>query len=139
MIPAELDRVWGVLTAYDDLEKVVPAVLESDVIGRKNGAIILRQSGRSGYLFFWRNFEVTFHVREEPRTRIDFRAFRGDFRDFKGSWEVEPRAEGTWVRHSVRVVPNFFAPDWVIRRVAERMILESLQGVVFRCLSSGDD
>ena len=136
VIPRPHKDVWRVLTDYEHLEDIIPIVEDSAVIGSEDGITILQQKGRAGLWFFKRGFTVTFRVTEVPMAYIGFDAFEGDFRRFKGTWQVEAREEGTWIAHSVEIQPRFFAPGWAMGKVARTMMAETIEGVIQRCLST---
>jgi ribosome-associated toxin RatA of RatAB toxin-antitoxin module len=136
VIPRSHKDVWRVLTDYDHLEEIIPTVEESAVIGNEDGFAILQQKGRAGLWFFKRGFTVTFRVKEVPMAYIGFDAFQGDFEHFKGTWQVAAHEEGTWVAHKVEIQPKFFAPGWAIRKVARTIMVETIEGVIQRCLSA---
>ena len=138
LIPLSRELVWRVLSDYEALDELVPAVTKSQVIGEDNDVLILRQEGRAGMWFVRRDFTVTFRVKEQPMNLIEFDAFEGDFERFEGVWRVKPMRAGTLVQHEVTVVPTFWAPKWSLRRIARKMMLETIQGVVQRCFEIGE-
>lgn len=138
IIPRRQEDVWRVLTDYDNLEVIIPTIKDSRVIGEEGGFTIIRQEGRAGLWFLKRGFTVTFRVREVPMSYVGFEAFEGDFRRFKGTWQVQQRDEGTWVAHDVEIQPDFFAPRWAIRRVARKLMIATIDGVIRQCLSAGE-
>ncbi len=134
IIPQTLAHVWGVLSDYDHLEKVVPFVTESRVLRRDGDTIMLYQEGRGGLSLFQRRFSVTFRVHETPMREIRFEAFKGDFTQFTGFWRLEPHADGTLVHHQVSIEPAFYLPRWVMRLVMRHMLLRGVEAVIQRCL-----
>jgi len=136
VIPRPHKVVWEVLTDYDHLEDIIPLVADSRVLGEDDGVTILYQEGRAGLWFFKRGFTVKFRVREVPMAYIGFDAYEGDFRHFKGTWQVDERDEGTWVAHKVEIQPAFYAPKWAIRQVARDLMADTLDGVIRRCFAT---
>jgi ribosome-associated toxin RatA of RatAB toxin-antitoxin module len=136
LIPLPQEIVWRVLSNYDSLDAIIPAVEESRVIGDENGRLILRQEGWSGMWFVKRGFSVTFRVEEKPMYSIEFEAFEGDFETFTGKWQVKPMRSGTLVRHEVQIEPKFWAPRWALRKIAREMMVETLRGVIGKCFET---
>jgi ribosome-associated toxin RatA of RatAB toxin-antitoxin module len=135
VIPAAHELVWRVLSDYDNLEELVPALTESRLTTDENGRMILQQSGRTGLWFIERDFQVTLEVTEVPMAHIGFEAIHGgSFRRFEGSWQVDQRGGGTWVAHRIEIEPDFFAPRWAVRRVARRLMENTIDAVIARCL-----
>ena len=137
LIPLPQEAVWRVLSDYDNLAAIIPAVEESRIIGDENGWLILRQKGRGGMWFVKRGFSVTFRVVEKPMYSIEFEAFEGDFTTFTGRWRVKPMRSGTLVRHEVQIDPDFWVPGWALRKIARDMMTETLRGVVGKCFENG--
>lgn len=137
LIPLPQAVVWEVLSDYEGLDAIIPAVSDSRIVGEEDGRLILRQEGRAGMWFVKRGFSVTFRVEEKPMSSILFEAFEGDFETFRGVWQVKPARNGTLVRHEVQVVPRFWAPGWAMRRIAGEMMMDTLRGVVGKCFEVG--
>src|SRR5262245_45303307 len=53
----------------------------------------------------------------ERYTRIRFENVRGDFRENRGEWELQPADEGkaVIVSYRVHVVPRFYVPKWILQ------------------------
>ena len=135
VIPRPHKLVWSVLSDYDHLEDLIPVVHESRIVSDDQGKKMLIQEGRAGFFVFNEDFTVTFEVKEVPMSYIGFTAVEGDFRRFSGSWQLQERPEGTWVSHRVEIEPDFYAPGWVIRRMARKLMAETIDGVLAKCLS----
>jgi ribosome-associated toxin RatA of RatAB toxin-antitoxin module len=114
---------------------MIPVVHDSYIVQNDSGATILRQEGRAGLWFLKRGFTVTFRVREVPGAYIGFESIAGDFRRFEGHWQIQEREGGTWVAHTVRIQPAFFAPRWAMGHVARDIMRDTIEGVIERCLS----
>jgi len=136
LIPRSKPAVWRVLSDYDHLAEFVPFLTESRVIRHEPGVKILRQKGRATLLIFHRHFEVTFRVTETDASHIRFEAIEGDFQRFIGSWHLEERSGGTFVRHEVELQPKFYMPIWVMRVVERYVMLKSMDAVIARCLAA---
>jgi len=135
LIPRPIKLVWAVLSDYDHLEDLIPVVHDSRLVYDEQGNRTLIQEGRAGFFVFNKDFTVTFDVREVPMSYIGFNAVEGDFRRFNGSWQLQERQEGTWVSHKVEIEPGFYAPGWVIRRMARGLMVETIDGVLAKCIS----
>ena len=58
----------------------------------------------------------------ERYTRIRFDNVRGDFRENRGEWQLEPVDEGkaVVVTYRVHLVPRFYVPRWILRSAIKR-------------------
>jgi ribosome-associated toxin RatA of RatAB toxin-antitoxin module len=136
VIPRLQRVIWEVLSDYDNLEGIVPAVTDSRILRKEGKQKILYQEGRAGIWIFKRDFAVTFRVEEVPMSYIGFDAFEGDFNKFKGSWQIAQRETGTWVSHRVEIEPRFFAPKWALRMMARKLMIETIENVIAHCLAT---
>ena len=135
VVPSELDHVWSILTDYENLKNMVPAVKESRIIEKNDNEIIVEQKGRSGFFIFRKNFSITYQVIEKNNNLIEFRAVKGDFQKFDGSWKIAPHKKGVLVHHVLEVKPNFYTPLWVMRLITKKMIMQSVENILKKCLS----
>jgi ribosome-associated toxin RatA of RatAB toxin-antitoxin module len=133
LLPQTQPLIWQVLSSYEDLDEIVPAITVSRVVGEERRAKILYQEGHAGMWFVDREFTVTFRVRERPLYTVEFEAIDGSFRRFVGTWRLKPMRDGTLVTHSVEIEPDFWAPKWALKRIARRLMAETMRGVVARC------
>jgi len=138
VIPRPQKAVWGVLADYDNLENVIPVVTSSRILREDGKEKILLQEGRAGMWFIKRGFSVTFRVEEVPMSYIGFDAFEGDFKTFKGTWQVAQKDEGTLVIHKVEIEPDFYVPKWALRRMARRLMFETIENVIGHCMDAND-
>ena len=136
LIPRSKPAVWRVLSDYDRPAEFVPFLTESRIIREEPGVKILRQKGRATLRIFHRHFEVTFRVTETDASRIRFKAIEGDFQRFIGSWHLEERSGGTFVRHEVELQPKFYRPTWIMCMVERYVMLKSMDAVIARYLAA---
>lgn len=128
-VPVDVATAWAVLTDYDNLEKFVPGLVESRVDEKTPEWLILEQTGASSFLLFKFRNSVKFKVKEYPPHKIEFEAIAGDFEQFDGSWEVQENSDGVVLVYQARAVPDFFAPQWVVRQFLKRDVPGQLKAV----------
>lgn len=136
LIPLPQEVVWEVLSGYEQLDELIPAVTVSRIVDTGNGELLLHQEGRAGIWFVKRGYQVTFRVRESPMFSIDFEAVDGDFEVFNGKWRVKPMRSGTLIRHEVQILPKFWAPEWAMRNVAGDMMMETVNAIIRKCFET---
>lgn len=136
LIPRSTPAVWRALSDYDHLAEFIPFLTESRIIRVTPEGKMLRQRGKATLLVFHRRFDVTFLVTEAAPREIHFEAVAGDFRRFTGSWHLEARPGGTFVRHEVEIQPKFYMPVWLMRVVERYVMLKSMHAVIARCLAA---
>lgn len=115
-IEAPPEEVWKTLTDYDNLSKTLPKVVASRLVEKKNGEIILEQTGKTGILIFEKTVNFRLKIYEEYLHRVSFEQISGDFHIYHGEWllETHHEHEGTFLHYSAKIKPLFFAPPVLI-------------------------
>ena len=115
-IEARPQEVWKTLTDYDNLSKTLPKVVASRLIEKKNGEIILEQTGKTGILIFEKTVNFRLKVYEEHFHRVSFEQISGDFHVYRGEWLLEkhPEQKGTFLHYNAKIKPLFFAPPILV-------------------------
>lgn len=119
-IPHSVEKVWKVLTAYEALSDFVPNLSKSRLLEHPKGGIRLEQVGSQKFLNINFCARVVLDVEEYFPKEINFRMVEGDFKDFSGSWQLEPcvlnQGRGTRLCYTVRVWPKRTMPVTLIER-----------------------
>ncbi len=115
-IDAAPEAVWAALTDYDNLHRTLPKVTASRLVERKNGEIVLEQTGRTGIFIFEKTVNFRLQVKEEHLKRIVFEQISGDFLVYRGSWRLLPLSGsyGTILSYEANIKPAFFAPPILV-------------------------
>jgi ribosome-associated toxin RatA of RatAB toxin-antitoxin module len=124
-------KVWKVLTDYEALADFIPNLAESRLLKHPDGGIRLEQVGQERFLRFNFSARVVLDLEENFPKEITFRMVEGDFKDFSGSWDLEPfccgQQMGTNLRYTLRVWPKPTMPVAIIeRRLAKDLKLNLL-------------
>ncbi len=111
LVPAPVERVWGVLTDYPGHPRYYPGVVAAEVLEASGPRVLVRYTVRVGF------FTFRFHMRKvaDPgRRRIEWRLAEeranGLLRENSGYWLVEARPGGSLVTYAIAVrsyVPAF--------------------------------
>lgn len=113
---------WDVLTDYDHLAQFVPDMTESRVQYREGDSATVVQRGRVGFLFFTRDFTLTFGVTERPYDWIDTVQVAGSFKTFHARYRLDDAPDGTHVTYAAEFEPlPEFAPPPLIGVAVMRM------------------
>ena len=106
-------RTWEVLTDYNRLVEFIPDVQASRVISREGNQVQMEQKGRARFLFVSFPIDVRLAITEYPYERIVSRAVAGNFREMRGTYQLEAGQgrvlpySGTWSRF---LYPPVIAP-----------------------------
>lgn len=88
-----LEQVWQVLTDYEALDQFIPNLAKSDRIQHPGSGIRIEQVGVQNALLLQFSARVVLDMIEEFPHRIRFDMVEGDFRDFSGSWGLQPASD----------------------------------------------
>ncbi|MBI3041609.1 MAG: cyclase [Betaproteobacteria bacterium] len=117
-------RTWQVLTDYDRIADYVPGVASSRVISRDRNGAVVEQKGEAKVLFFSYPINVRLVIAEHPYERLESRAVAGNFREMRGTYELEAGEGHVLLRYTGRMIPDFYVPPligtWVLSHHVER-------------------
>ncbi|MBE9190036.1 SRPBCC family protein [Gloeocapsopsis crepidinum LEGE 06123] len=123
-IPHSIEQVWQVLTDYETLADFIPNLARSHRLEHPTGGIRLEQVGTQRLLNFNFSARVILDLEEKFPQEINFQMVEGDFKDFSGSWCLEPclvaNQAGTALEYIVRVLPKRTMPISIIERRLSR-------------------
>ncbi|MDF5708644.1 MAG: SRPBCC family protein [Nostoc sp. S4] len=117
-IPRPVEQIWQVLTDYEALADFIPNLAKSRLIEHPGGGIRLEQIGSQRLLNFNFCARVVLDLEEYFPKEINFRMVEGDFKDFSGSWCLEPYFVGdligTNLCYTIQVWPKLTMPVSII-------------------------
>ncbi len=119
-IPQSIELVWKVLTDYEALGDFIPNLAKSRLLAHPTKGIRLEQVGSQRLLNFNFSARVVLDLQEYFPKQINFRMVEGDFKDYSGSWYLEPYSlgedMGTNLCYTVNVWPKLVMPITIIER-----------------------
>ncbi|MBU2521975.1 MAG: SRPBCC family protein [Proteobacteria bacterium] len=139
-IGSQPEKVWTVLTDYDNLKNFIPNIIESGLLKDKGDEKIIVQTGRTEIFLFKKTSHIKLKVKEEYSKHIYFEQIGGDFKVYKGEWILEyyQEAQGTFLTFKSEVKPDFFAPLFITRYVQKRDLPIILEAIKRRVESSNN-
>lgn len=139
-IASHPNKVWAVLTDYDNLKNFIPRMIESKLLKDNGDEKTIFQAGRTGLFFLKKTSRIKSKVKEEYFNHIYFEKISGDFKVYKGEWilEYSQEAQGTFLTFKSEVKPDFFAPLFITRHIQKRDIPIILEAIKQRVESSNN-
>lgn len=129
-IQAPQKVVWEVLTDYNNLADFMPHMEKSRLLSSDaDGWLRLEQVSSRRILLFKKRIRVLLRVFEHPPDRVSFSLIDGDFRTYNGAWDVDPIDGRLRLRLTLRLSPAFFAPGFILDRLARSTAEKSLEAV----------
>jgi len=121
-IAAPPKKVLEVLTDYDHHKNFVPNVIDSGLISDNGVEKVMFEKGRSKMFIFEKEVYIKMKVWGDNLTRLYFQQITGDFKVYQGEWilVVYPQGAGTFLTYKAEVKPDFFAPQFAVRKVQNR-------------------
>lgn len=117
-IPQPVEQIWKILTDYESLAEFIPNLAQSRLLEHPQGGIRLEQIGSQRLLNFKFCARVVLDLEELFPKAINFQMVEGDFKDFSGSWCLEPyslgAAQGTNLCYTIQVWPKLTMPITII-------------------------
>ncbi len=106
-VPVPVERAWAVLTNYARTFAAMPDVAAVQLVSRQGQKLRLQQVLQAPYTFGLR-INVLLEGEENPQSNsLRYRLVRGEnILALSGEWTLTPDAEGTLVRHTIRLQPE---------------------------------
>ncbi len=136
-IAAPPEKVWEVLTDYNNHKNFIPKLTDSGLISDNGVEQVMFQRGTTSIFLFRKSVYIQVRIRGEYLRHLDFQKITGDFKVYKGRWMLEayPKGHGTFLSYESEVKPDFFAPSFVVRFVQKHDFPGVLSGMKVRAES----
>jgi ribosome-associated toxin RatA of RatAB toxin-antitoxin module len=90
LIPTSPEKIWEVLTQYEQLADFIPNLIESRIVGEEDGQKLIRQVGQQKFMLVKFSATVVLKMLEIFPRQLQFSQKKGDFKLFQGSWDLTP-------------------------------------------------
>jgi ribosome-associated toxin RatA of RatAB toxin-antitoxin module len=139
LLPVQPRVVWQVLTDYNRIASFVPGLTISRVVSGAGEPILLEQRGQIDFTMFQFPVEVFARVEEQPYHTIRFEAVRGNMREMRGEWNIDPLGEneGSRLRYRLHVVPGYWVPPVVGPAVIRRNFHDQFEALAREMMRRG--
>ncbi|KAL0037090.1 hypothetical protein WJX77_012339 [Trebouxia sp. C0004] len=126
-VHASVEQVWRVITDYDHLADFVPNLIASKRLPTTTpGQIHLQQLGCSQSIFWRLEAEAVLECVEVHKAmgakELHFKAIEGDFKEYSGSWVVEPDPAAhttTLLKYEISLEPKLSIPSAIVTCVVK--------------------
>jgi hypothetical protein len=122
--------VWPVLVnPFEFAGKICPRMHQCDVLQDQPELSVLQCSIYVCFLF--PTITYTVESKYEPVNVVEFKRVSGFLHDFRGSWVLRPRKDGTCteVLYSMFVDPGVPVPKWIVREAVKTELPRTLIGL----------
>jgi carbon monoxide dehydrogenase subunit G len=124
-VAAGSDRVWRILTSFDEMDAHLSGLKKSRVLKKEGNYLLVEQTAKVGIPLLSFYVRVVMDVVEE-RPFLYFSQRQGSFAFFRGHWRVEPASEGsgTQIRYYLEAGP---ARNMGSGQLGNRMVKQNLE------------
>ncbi|MEC4723613.1 SRPBCC family protein [Noviherbaspirillum sp. CPCC 100848] len=127
-------QAWAVMSDYERLADFVPDLESSRVLSRTGPVAIVEQVSRVGIMLMSYVVRMQVRIEERPMSAIDVSLISGDMRHYAVHWKLEPArqdgVDGTLLRFSGELEPQFFIPPMVGQSVVQANVRQLMEAVV---------
>ena len=127
---ADLKQAWEVLIDYDRFSDFIPGMQTSQIIARDEHNVVVDQRGEASLLFFTFPIRVRLAIEEYPYRRVVSRAIGGDFREFRGVYDLEAHGLQVRLHYAGQCTPNFRIPPLISTILVRRMVEKRFSAMV---------
>lgn len=123
------EYIWQVLTDYETLPEFLPNLVTSKRLEHPEGGIRLEQVGKQRLMRVNFKARVVLDLVETFPQEIRFEMVEGDFKEFSGSWELQPLESQTQLCYKVLVFPPRTMPVGLIERRLSQDLSDNLVAI----------
>jgi ribosome-associated toxin RatA of RatAB toxin-antitoxin module len=123
------NKVWQIIAnPYEFKRRISPRMKEIQMMVDKPERSVMRVEMD---VVLIPHFNYVVESNYQNGQRIDFHRLDGTLKDFKGSWEVKPIADGrqTELSYAMYLDPGFFVPQWLMREGVKSELPKTLEAV----------
>lgn len=123
-----VEQVWQILTDYDHLADFIPNLSQSRRLDHPE-CIQIEQIGAESFMRLKFRARVVLEMTEHFPHRIGFHMIEGDFKEFSGSWTLQPNGTGTELGYTLQVLPPRTMPVALIERRLKAGLVMNLTAI----------
>ncbi|MBW1982990.1 MAG: SRPBCC family protein [Deltaproteobacteria bacterium] len=127
-VRAEAERVWQVLTAFEQMPARLSGLKKSRVLAREDSRYLVEQKSRVRVPLLNISFGVLLEI-EEDKPFLHFRQKHGSFASFSGVWEVRPNSngKGSIIYYKLNVQMRRHPASWFEKLYLGKIIRQNLE------------
>lgn len=134
IVRAAPERVWQVLTDYEQMDQFVPDLASCKVLSRSGKEVIIEQFGTARFLIMSKSIHLIVRAQETPLSSIDIGLVSGDMKHYEAHWKLVPLpdAGGTRIVYKGKMMPNFYVPGLIGGSLVRSDIAHMMTAVLAR-------
>lgn len=132
--PLSQCQSYALLTDFSD-SSPSEGIQSSKVTRLSENTIRVEQQVEVKILFFSTRFESVIDYTEYPMTGMDLKQIQGYFKEYRGSWRITPRTDGTMFTYKAFLLPDSAIPMFVIEHFMNGRIQKRFEKMALRANS----
>jgi len=125
-----IDTAWEVLTDYENFDRFLPNISDSQIIRENGDRILFEQVSVVDLWLFQEEFTVQIEAVKTKPSKVDFKLFDGELKKLIGRWSIETISPGkVLVRHAVEVEPGSDTEKPFFYGIYESSLEETLKAI----------
>ncbi len=135
VVKANPEKVFAILTNYDQLEKISPKIIESRILQDHNNKKIVKTFAKTCVLFLCKtiiNTQEVIAVNLENKYVITSSTIASESNLKFGymQWQIEPVSEGSKITYIGKIEPNFLVPQFIGQYFIKNILLTEAKNLL---------
>jgi hypothetical protein len=134
-IHAAREVVWSLITSCAEALKMVPGLVECEVLETAPDRSWQRIRHVLDYSWFVRTLTYEILASYDKPTQVTMERVSGDLSTMKVSWNLKSDGDYTIAQYKVDLAPGFWVPRWLVRGALKRDLPKMLRALRTRAES----
>jgi Polyketide cyclase / dehydrase and lipid transport len=134
-IHAGREVVWSLITSCEEALKMVPGLVECEVLETAPDRSWQRIRHVLDYSWFVRTLTYEILASYDKPTQVTMERVSGDLSTMKVSWNLKSDGDYTIAQYKIDLAPGFWVPRWLVRGALKRDLPKMLRALRTRAES----
>ncbi len=135
-IHAEREGVWSLITSCAEALKMVPGLVDCQVLETASDGSWQRIRHVLDYSWFVRKLTYEILATYDKPAEVSIERVSGDLRTLKVSWNLKSDGDYTIAQYKIDLAPGFWVPRWLVRGALKRDLPKMLRALRARAESA---
>ena len=137
-IHAEREVVWSLITSCAEALKMVPGLVDCQVLETASDRSWQRIRHVLDYSWFVRKLAFEVLATYDKPAQVSIERVSGDLSTLKVSWNLKSDGDYTIAQYKIDLAPGFWVPRWLVRGALKRDLPKMLRALRTRAESAAN-